>query len=222
MVSFNTLVITSAAIASVHGQNMVQSIADKLASAMIQNRNSNVPEVVARDEVNKIVGFVTTDSHLSAYYESAMQTGDHSVFNPALASAYLTSIGSVVSSVTRKPDFYQMINSARHNTNNYNVDQIMTTANNEVVPHVCSAYSKISAVSATDAGVSSLAQSLSRDFMAVATKVLLNSFGGSFMVDANGEEQLNMALFLENYPGINEFWGEQENGLGKENIVVNV
>lgn len=218
MVSFNTFtvsVLAAAAVTSVNGQNLVQSIAEKVANGMIQNRNANVPEVVARSEVSKLVGFVTTDAHFSGYLESAMQTADHSQYNPQIASAALTSIGSVVSSVTRRPDFYQMINSARHNTGNYNMDAIMTMAQQEVGSHAHNAYAKAAAVSSTDAGVSSLFQSLSRDFLAVATKVLLNgAFNQNMMVDldnsGSGEMQLNLANLLDSYPGINEFWGNQE------------
>lgn len=101
MVSFKNI-ITGAAIVAlspvVSGKSVVNSLAGYLSNAIVDARHSDYPEASAKSDASRLAAFVTDDHKLSAYYESAIQTAESSTFNPSIASAYLTSIISVVSS----------------------------------------------------------------------------------------------------------------------------
>lgn len=211
MVSFKkiaagTTVVAATSFTVANGQHIVNTIASHMSNAVVAARHSNIPEAQARSDVGKMAAFVTTDNKLSAYFESAIQTAEHSSFNPSIVSAYLTSIGSVLSSVTRKPDFYNVVKSARHAVNDYDLSAIAAAGEKEFGHIATPLYKKITSVASNDPGVSNLIGSLSNDAFAIATKVLLNGGLGyeSFQVDLEGEAKQLIA-------DLTNQWFQEEN-----------
>lgn len=212
MVSFKKIttgaVVLAATGSVVEGQSIVNSIAGRMSNVIVSARHTNVPEAKARSEVGKMVGFVTTDSRLSGFFESAIETAQHSSINPSIASAYLTSIGSVLSSVTRKPDFYSVVNHARRGTSDYDASQIAAAGAQELKTNANGVFRKVAAIASTDRGVSSLMGSLTNDFIGVATKVFLNGGFGIGNLEVNLAADDESKAFIAD---ITDFWVQEEN-----------
>lgn len=211
MVSFRKIASGTAVIAVctvVNGQHIVNSIASHMSNAIVSARHSNVPEAQARSDVGKMMAFVTTDNRLSAYFEAAIQTAQHSSFDTSVASAYLTNIGSVISSVTRKPDFYTVANRARRAAGDYDATAIGSEAMKEVGAFAIPVYNKINSLASEDLDISSLVSSLSSDGFAVASKVFFNGgFGfGNFEVNLDAEDDVRAYI-----ADITDYWVKDEN-----------
>lgn len=211
MVSFKKIATGTAVVAAsgtvVSGQGLVNSIANVMSNAIVSARHTNYPESLAKSDASKMAAFVTTDKRLSAYLEGAIQTAAHSSFNPSVASAYLTNIGSVLSSVTAKPEFYQLVHGAIRASQTYFISSIASVGMQEMGPYGIEAYNKVTSVASTDHGVSELVNSLTSEVLGIATKVLLN--GGLFeenIVDFDND----FSQYIANIPEINEYWAQEE------------
>lgn len=173
MVSFKVLIVVSSIVSGISAQHVVSKLAETLSNAIVANRHSDYPKASAQNDASRLMGFITSDSRLSAYAESAIKTldSDNSLFDAKAASEFLSGAGSILTYVTKKPDFYKLAQHVHDVTDKYEYREIMLTAVNELAGYGFKASDKIVAVYATDKDIASLAASLSSDISAVATKV---------------------------------------------------